>query len=266
MTALSFFTVAGAASGLSRRLLSSVDATRKLASLEFSGVEAELLGELGAGATALERTLDQAAIALTNEMVGGAQKVLETSVEYAKERVQFGRPIGSFQAIKHKCADVLIEVELAKVGGLPRSRGRRGGRRGAAGPRLARQGARLRHVPAGRSREHPDPRRHRLHLGGRRAPLLQARQGLGGLPGRPDVPPRALRPALGDLNHGEDTTMSESTEEGVRGEVRAWLEASWNPDMNLRDWRDLLVDSGWGCPTWPKEWFGRNLPWHSETS
>ena len=54
--------------------------------------------------------------------------------------------------------------------------------------------------------------------------------------------------------------MSESTEEGVRGEVRAWLEASWNPDMNLRDWRDLLVDSGWGCPTWPKEWFGRNLP------
>ena len=111
---LSFFTVAGAASGLSRRLLSSVDATRKLASLEFSGVEAELLGELGAGATALERTLDQAAIALTNEMVGGAQKVLETSVEYAKERVQFGRPIGSFQAIKHKCADVLIEVELAK--------------------------------------------------------------------------------------------------------------------------------------------------------
>ena len=111
---LSFFTVAGAASGLSRRLLSSVDATRKLASLEFSGVEAELLGELGAGATALEKTLDQAAIALTNEMVGGAQKVLETSVEYAKERVQFGRPIGSFQAIKHKCADVLIEVELAK--------------------------------------------------------------------------------------------------------------------------------------------------------
>ena len=54
--------------------------------------------------------------------------------------------------------------------------------------------------------------------------------------------------------------MSESTEESVRGEVRAWLEASWNPDMNLRDWRALLVDSGWGCPTWPKEWFGRNLP------
>ena len=51
---------------------------------------------------------------LSNEMVGGAQKVLDMSVEYAKVRVQFGRPIGSFQAIKHKCADMLLEVESAK--------------------------------------------------------------------------------------------------------------------------------------------------------
>ena len=97
-----------------RRLLETVDATRKLARLELSGARAELLGELGTGAAALERTLDQAAIALANEMVGGAQKVLETAVEYAKTRVQFGRPIGSFQAIKHKCADMLVEVEHAK--------------------------------------------------------------------------------------------------------------------------------------------------------
>ncbi len=111
---LSFLTVLGDASGLTRRVLSTVDATRKQARLEFSGVQGELLGELGDGAAALERTLDLASIALANEMVGGAQKLLETSVEYAKERVQFGRPIGSFQAIKHKCADMLIEVELAK--------------------------------------------------------------------------------------------------------------------------------------------------------
>ena len=111
---LSFLTVAGDASGLTRRVLSTVDATRKQARLEFSGVQGELLGELGDGAAALERTLDLASIALANEMVGGAQKLLETSVEYAKERVQFGRPIGSFQAIKHKCADMLIDVELAK--------------------------------------------------------------------------------------------------------------------------------------------------------
>jgi alkylation response protein AidB-like acyl-CoA dehydrogenase len=66
------------------------------------------------GASALARTLDLACVALAGEMVGGAEKVLETTVAYAKTRVQFGRPIGSFQAIKHKCADMLLEVELAK--------------------------------------------------------------------------------------------------------------------------------------------------------
>ena len=111
---ISFFTVSGEASGLERRALATVDATRKQARLEFSGVRAELLGELDAGAPALSKTLDQAAVALANEMVGGAQKVLEMAVDYAKLRVQFGRPIGSFQAIKHKCADMLLEIELSK--------------------------------------------------------------------------------------------------------------------------------------------------------
>ncbi len=111
---VAFFTVPGDAVGLERRLLATVDATRKQARLEFSGVRAELLGDLDAGGPALAKTLDQAAVALSSEMVGGAQKVLETSVDYAKERMQFGRPIGSFQAIKHKCADMLVEIELAK--------------------------------------------------------------------------------------------------------------------------------------------------------
>jgi alkylation response protein AidB-like acyl-CoA dehydrogenase len=54
--------------------------------------------------------------------------------------------------------------------------------------------------------------------------------------------------------------MSDVTEASVRGEVRAWLAAHWNPDMSLRDWRELLAASGWGCPTWPREWHGRDLP------
>ena len=62
----------------------------------------------------IERVLELAAVALAAEQVGGAQKCLDMSVEYAKVRVQFGRPIGSFQAIKHKCADMLLEVESAK--------------------------------------------------------------------------------------------------------------------------------------------------------
>jgi len=111
---LSFFTVAGDAAGLTRTALETMDMTRKQAKLEFSGVKAELLGEEGAGWAPLSKTLDQAAVCLSSEMVGGSQQVLDMSVDYAKVRVQFGRPIGSFQAIKHKCADMLLEVESAK--------------------------------------------------------------------------------------------------------------------------------------------------------
>ncbi|MCZ7531709.1 MAG: acyl-CoA/acyl-ACP dehydrogenase [Acidimicrobiia bacterium] len=111
---ISFFTVAGDAAGLTRTALSTMDMTRKQAKLEFADVKAEQLGEPGKGWNALSKTLDQAAVGLANEMVGGAQLVLDMSVEYAKVRVQFGRPIGSFQAIKHKCADMLLEVESSK--------------------------------------------------------------------------------------------------------------------------------------------------------
>jgi alkylation response protein AidB-like acyl-CoA dehydrogenase len=111
---ISFFTVSGNAKGLTRTNLSTMDMTRKQSKLEFAGVAAEPLGSPGAGWPAFSKTLDQAAVALSNEMMGGAQKVLEMSVEYAKVRVQFGRPIGSFQAIKHKCADMLLEVESGK--------------------------------------------------------------------------------------------------------------------------------------------------------
>jgi alkylation response protein AidB-like acyl-CoA dehydrogenase len=111
---ISFFTVSGNAKGLTRTNLSTMDMTRKQSKLEFTDVVAEPLGTPGAGWPAFSKTLDQAAVALSNEMMGGAQKVLEMSVEYAKVRVQFGRPIGSFQAIKHKCADMLLEVESGK--------------------------------------------------------------------------------------------------------------------------------------------------------
>jgi len=111
---LSFFTVAGDAAGLERTKLDSMDPTRKLARLSFAGVEADLLGDEGAAAVPLQQTLDIAAICLANEMVGGAERLRESAVEYANMRVQFGRAIGSFQSLKHKAADMLLDVELAK--------------------------------------------------------------------------------------------------------------------------------------------------------
>ena len=111
---ISLFKVDGDAEGLTRTALSTMDQTRKQAKLELSGVPATLIGTDGGGWDVLNRVLDLAAVGLAAEQVGGAQKVLEMAVQYAKDRVQFGRPIGSFQAIKHKCADMLLEVESAK--------------------------------------------------------------------------------------------------------------------------------------------------------
>ncbi len=110
----SLFAVDGDAAGLTKTSLSTMDQTRKQAKLDFSNTPATLIGEEGKGWDTLDTVLDLAAVALAAEEVGGAQKVLEMAVEYAKVRVQFGRPIGSFQAIKHKCADMLLEVESAK--------------------------------------------------------------------------------------------------------------------------------------------------------
>jgi alkylation response protein AidB-like acyl-CoA dehydrogenase len=111
---VSLFAVESSAAGLTRTALATMDQTRKQARIEFSGTPARLVGEEGGAGPALSRTLDLAAVALAAEQVGGAQRCLDTAVDYAKTRIQFGRPIGSFQAIKHKCADMLLEVESAK--------------------------------------------------------------------------------------------------------------------------------------------------------
>jgi alkylation response protein AidB-like acyl-CoA dehydrogenase len=111
---VSLFGVKSDAEGLTRTPLPTMDQTRKQARLEFEGTPAWLIGKSGEAEEGLSKTLDLAAVALAAEQVGGAQHCLDSSVEYAKTRIQFGRPIGSFQAIKHKCADMLLEVESAK--------------------------------------------------------------------------------------------------------------------------------------------------------
>ncbi|GAD47398.1 putative acyl-CoA dehydrogenase [Caenibius tardaugens NBRC 16725] len=97
----------------------SMDLTRPLSTVRFAGVavaQDQILGGAGDAAAALERTLDLARIALAAENAGGAEGVLDMTVAYTKDRVQFGRPIGSFQALKHRMADMMVEVETAKTG------------------------------------------------------------------------------------------------------------------------------------------------------
>jgi alkylation response protein AidB-like acyl-CoA dehydrogenase len=100
-----------AVEGGTRSRLAAVDPTRRLAHVELNDEPAQ---RVGSGEGFLRRVLDLAVVALAAEQVGGTQACLDAAVEYAKVRVQFDRPIGSFQAIKHKCADTLLEVEAAR--------------------------------------------------------------------------------------------------------------------------------------------------------
>jgi alkylation response protein AidB-like acyl-CoA dehydrogenase len=111
---VSLFAVDKDAAGFAATALPTMDQTRKQAKLTFADTSARLIGTDGQGWPAVAKMLDLAVVALAAEQVGGAQQVLDMSVQYAKDRVQFGRPIGSFQAIKHKCADMLLEVESAR--------------------------------------------------------------------------------------------------------------------------------------------------------
>ena len=111
---LSLFSVDGNAAGLTRRTLKSMDPTRKFARLEFNRVAARPLGTVGGAAAPFARTMVEAVVCLANEMVGGADRLREDALAYAMMRMQFGKPIASFQSMKHKQADMLLEVELAK--------------------------------------------------------------------------------------------------------------------------------------------------------
>jgi alkylation response protein AidB-like acyl-CoA dehydrogenase len=111
------FVVPAETPGLLRRALPTMDMTRKQAEITLTKVRvpsAALLGVADGGDRTLARVLDLAKVALAAEQVGGAERCLDMSVDYAKTRVQFGRPIGSFQAIKHKLADMFVEVESAR--------------------------------------------------------------------------------------------------------------------------------------------------------
>ena len=262
---LSFYAVDASAAGLSRRSLQTLDPTRKLARIEFDSVPGRLIGTAGKAAPALERTLQLAAVALANEMVGGAARLLESAVEYAKERVQFGRAIGSFQAVKHRCADLLLEVELAKSAAYQAASAPASELQALASlakavasdayVRAAKDCVQL-HGGIGFTWDHD------AHLWYKRAKSSEVflgdpayhRERVAHLWKVP--PPAEPRQAAEGRKPASDSVEAER----VRHEVRTWLDAHWNPGKGLVEWRNELADSGWGMPTWPKEWFGRDLP------
>jgi len=114
---LSLFLVPRGAKGVDVKLLPTMDQTRKLCEVTFTDVTVgadALLGPKDGAWSPLSRVLDRATVALCAEMCGGAQRVLDMTTEYAKIRIAFGKPIGSYQGVKHKAADMLVESENAK--------------------------------------------------------------------------------------------------------------------------------------------------------
>jgi alkylation response protein AidB-like acyl-CoA dehydrogenase len=109
------FAVDAGAPGLSRDSLPVLDQTRRLARLEFAAVPAVLIGDPATGGEVVRTVLDHAVAALAMEQVGGAGRVVEMAVDHAKQRFQFGRAIGSFQAVKHRCSGMLVLVEQARA-------------------------------------------------------------------------------------------------------------------------------------------------------
>ena len=148
------FAVASKASGMRITPMLGMDLTRKLYRIEFQNTPAEKIGDV----PTLAKGFDVATTALVCELVGGMQRTLDITVEYAKMRKQFGKPIGMFQAVQHQCADMYLETECGQ------SRNSSAWRNG-------------------------------FHVGKRRASLLPAREILGNSFRRFHIPPRADRAA-----------------------------------------------------------------------
>jgi len=108
------FTVDGDGPGTVRRPMDMLDLTRDQAEVAFDGAVAQPVGTPGRAVGAVGAATDVASVVLAAEQLGGAQSILDRTVEHARTHVQFGRPIGSFQAVRHRCADMLIAVEHAR--------------------------------------------------------------------------------------------------------------------------------------------------------
>ncbi|WP_433798504.1 acyl-CoA dehydrogenase family protein [Actinomycetospora sp. CA-084318] len=108
------FVVDGTAEGLVRSPLRALDPNRQLADVLLDGIPARRLGRPGDAREVIARVLERGRAALAAEQTGGAAAALELSTSYAADRVQFGRPIATFQAVKHRCADMAVRVEAAR--------------------------------------------------------------------------------------------------------------------------------------------------------
>ena len=258
--------------GVSREAVSTIDPTRGSARISFDGAPAELLGAAGQGLELLARIQERSAILLAFEQLGGADRCLEMARDYALERYAFGRPIGSYQAIKHKLADVFVKNEVARANAyygawalstdapelpLAAAAARVAG---SAAYWLASKEMIQTHGGIGVTWEAD------CHFFFRRA------RHLGLVIGAPREWKRRLADQLEERVDAEKAAMNfddNPQEAAYRAKVRAWIEAN-APDMSVlapeerrpwqekhkaiaTHWQATKADAGYACISWPKE-------------
>ncbi len=268
---VALFAVDRGAEGVAVDQLTGFDLTRRLCDVTLDAAAAVLLAS--PGARVADQVLDLVRVLVAAEQVGTAQAALDMAVGYARDRVQFGRAIGSFQAVKHMCADVLLDVESARSAAYYAAWAADGGsadlavaaplaKAFCADTLLAAASLNMQvHGGICFTWEHP------AHLYFRRAKagaqlwgdsqhhreLLVTR--LGGRPRIMTGPGAEASPRV-PAGTGDDTDAGAAQ---VRAQVRAWLAENWSPDRPRQAWLVALAESGWAAPTWPREWFGRGL-------
>ena len=173
---ISLFLVDMKGGGVEIKELTNVDPTRGQAEVTFKNCKAEPLGANGEGWSILTQVLDRAAVLTAFEQVGGADRALEMGRDYALDRIAFGRPIGSFQAVKHMLADMYVSATLARSNCYYGAWALSTNAGGIAGSRRGRAHQRDAGVPALRQEQHPGSWRHGLHLGVRLPHVLPPRQ------------------------------------------------------------------------------------------
>ncbi len=256
--------------GLEVMPLTTVDQTRKQCRLQFVDTPARLIGNLGCGVEVFTAALDSSAVALISGQAGGARRAMEMACEYAKTRYQFARAIGSFQAVKHMCADMLLEAESA----VSAARFVAAAFAGQSPTRLADLALAQAycseayvfvaatniqaHGGIGFTWEHP------AHLYLRRA------RSDAQLLGSPSWHRERYLAQIGAgvvTRAGDDAARSDAeerrlTDDELRAEVADWLAANWSAGVDRTVFAQAVVDTGWAVPSWEPQWYGRGLSDH----
>ncbi len=251
------------ASTLNAKPVDSIDRTRRLARIEVPSsppADRKLAGITTDDVRAL------AAVMFAAEAIGVAQWCVDTASQYAAVRVQFGRPIGQFQGVKHRCAEMLARTELARAAVWDAARRRRRSRRPGRRARDRGRGrARVRRRLRQRQGLRADARRHRVHVGTRRAHLSAARDDAAPSHWHARRLARTCRACSRDGGARRRLAVDLPADAGAtyRAEVRGFLEDI--KDVHGPDRRARLAAEGYVTPGWPKPW-GRDAQVHSNCS